>query len=436
MSSSTQFRIIIVGGGIGGLAAAISMRAPGRQITILEQSKLHAEIGATISLQPNASRILEKEWKLGEDLKLARGIIDQGFRIFNTEGKVVNTVPLLSKTEYGGDRLIFHRQDLHDSLKSAAISISRSGPPADIRLNSKVVRCDCQNGSVTLEGGEVIEGDLIIGADGIRSVLRTFVVGDTKVTPTGLSAYRLMVPTDVLKTLAPAFCEMIDPTAPFTSMVFAHQCRLIMSPAREGQIYSVVGLVPDEKMNEDPDSKQSWVSRGDLNKMLDTYQDFPDWIKTPWSLAKDIGLWQLRDIDPLSTWVRGRVILIGDAAHAMLPTQGQGASQTVEDAEALGAFFDGISATPSFDQVHQTLQDVFACRYERASLVQKYSRASARPATDKGSNEIKMYGIIIPRLLSIIADTLVRRPDEFMDYNCLYRGARDWQTKHSISAGA
>lgn len=148
--------------------------------------------------------------------------------------------------------------------------------------------------------------------------------------PTGLSAYRLMVPSKILEEQAPDFCKNISPREPFTSMIMAYSCRLIMGPAREGEIYSMVGLVPDEKMNEDADSKQSWVSRGDLHKMLETYHKFPDWIKIVFKLAPEIGLWQLRDIDPLETWTKGKVIVIGDAAHAMLPTQGQGASQTVE----------------------------------------------------------------------------------------------------------
>ena len=108
------FQIAIVGGGIAGLAAAIALRAPGRQITVVEQSRLLAEIGATISLQPNASRIMQREWELKGLLERARGMVDQGFRIYNTDGHMVNSVPLVGKTEYEGDRIMYHRQDLHE----------------------------------------------------------------------------------------------------------------------------------------------------------------------------------------------------------------------------------------------------------------------------------------------------------------------------------
>ncbi|KAK4580461.1 hypothetical protein LTR86_000664 [Recurvomyces mirabilis] len=417
MPSAVPFQIVVVGGGIAGLCAAIALRGLGRQVTILEQSRLLSEIGATISLQPNASRILAKEWKLEMLLDRANGMVDEGFRIFNVEGKMVNSVPLLSKTEYGGDRIMYHRQDLHKALQAAALDPDRSGPPAIVRAASRVASCDCATGSVTLESGEEIYGDVIIGADGIHSILRDTVVGEhINTIPTGLSAYRMVLQNSILEQQCPTFCEHIKPREPATSMMMAHSCRLIMGPARQGDIFSIVGLVPDEKMNEDTNQKQSWVSRGDLDKMLDTYQDFPEWMRDVFKQADDLGLWQLRDIDPLPTWTTGRVILIGDAAHAMLPTQGQGASQAVEDAEALGAFFADLDTVPSAERVQQSLKEIFACRYERASLIQKYSRDAAKPATEKGSNEIKMS------------------PADFMDYNCTYPGAKSWFARQTAKA--
>jgi salicylate hydroxylase len=218
-----------------------------------------------------------------------------------------------------------------------------------------------------------------------------------------------MLPSSVLEKQAPDFYAHISPRDACTSMVMAHDCRLIMGPARDGELYSVVGLVPDEKMHEDPDAAQSWIDEGNPEKMLTTFKDFPSWTKDMLKLAKEIGLWQLRDLDPLTTWTRGRLFLIGDAAHAMLPTQGQGASQAVEDAEALGAFFKEVEGRPSSDEIGAVLARVFKCRYDRASLIQQYSRQSAKPATEKGSNEVKM------------------RIDEFMDYNCSYEGARQWE---------
>ncbi|OWY46930.1 FAD binding-like protein [Alternaria alternata] len=411
------FRIIIVGGGIAGLAAAIALRKDDRQITILEQSRLSTEIGATISLQPNATRILQQSWGLEALLEDSNGTIDHGFRIYSVDGKMVNEIPLRSKTQYGADRIMWHREDLHAYLREKATSTERNGQPAVLRTSARVSSCDCEEGKVILENGETLEADLVIGADGIHSALRTSVLGrEIHPKSTGSSAYRLMLPTAILNERAPQFSANIKPEQPYTSMIMAHSCRLIMGPARDAKLYSIVGLVPDEQMNEDPDKAQSWVTKGDSAKMLETFKDFPSWTRDMLRNADSIGLWQLRDLDPLDTWHSGRTILIGDAAHAMLPTQGQGASQTIEDAEALGALFDSITERPTKDEVSSILENVFKSRYERASLIQRFSREAAKPATEKGSNVIKM------------------RPDEFMDYNCTYRGVHDWEQKRSISA--
>lgn len=161
------FRVIIVGGGIAGFTAAVALRRTGREIIILEQSSLNKEIGALISLQPNATRIAGLQWELEKNLLEARQMVDEGFRIYNTDGDLVRTIPLNTKDKYGAERLLFHRRDLHESLKQAAISSERAGDPAVVRVSCRVIGCDAVRGTVTLEGGEVVKGDLIIGADGM-----------------------------------------------------------------------------------------------------------------------------------------------------------------------------------------------------------------------------------------------------------------------------
>jgi salicylate hydroxylase len=383
--TTEQFRVIIVGGGIAGLCAAIAFRGENRRITVLEQSRLNREIGATISLQPNASKIVEQTWGMAQTLEKI-SMADKGFRIFGTDGTLQKSIPLQT-SRYGADRMIYHRQDLHDALKVNAVDVSRGH--VEIKVSSRVVRCDSEAGIVHLEDGTQLEADLIIAADGIKSRLRDHVVGrKIAAKPTGFSAYRLMADTATLEKEESEFCRIADPRTSMTTMIMAHDRRLIMGPARDGFVYSVVALVPDQRTEED--ETNSWTSSASLEDALRDFEAFPSWTKAPFRHSADIGLWQLRDIDSLETWHKGRVILIGDAAHAMLPTQGQGASQAVEDAEALSAFFSDIKGRPTAIEIEERLAGIVHARHERASTIQRYSRESARPATAKGDPKVSM----------------------------------------------
>lgn len=342
-------------------------------------------------------------------------MIDEAFEVYNLDGEMQMRIPLLTRGKYGAERMMYHRADLHQTLKERATSPEFPGRPAVLRTASRVTCCDCEMGTVELASGEVLSADLIVGADGIKSAVRKYVLGEeANAIPTGLSAYRMMIPTENLERESD-FEKVINPRKGCTTMVMGRDRRLIMGPARNGTIYSIVALVPDESMNENS-ANTSWTTEGGHDKMMRTFAEFPEWAKKPLLLAKgtSLGLWQLRDLDPLKTWYHGRAILIGDAAHAMLPTQGQGASQAIEDAEALGAFFDGFERTTPFNAleiVTQTNDAIFRCRYDRATTIQAYSRQAARPATETNNRKLHM------------------NPAEFMDYNCSYSGALDWQRR-------
>ncbi|KAI8711661.1 hypothetical protein NCS52_01430200 [Fusarium sp. LHS14.1] len=404
MGSLPEVHIVIVGGGIAGLAAAIALRHPNRRITVLERSRMLREVGALLSLQPNASKIVSK-WNLDSFLQKTEPLVDGGFRIFDADGKFVRELAF-ETSQFGADRILYHRQDLQAALGDAATSEHLPGKPAKIRTASQVMSVDCEEGVITLESGEEVHGDVIIGADGIHSVVRTAVLGEEKgALPTGTSAYRMLIPIEKLEGISTPE-KLLDCHNPYTAMSMGHDRRVIMGPGRGGKLYGIVALVPDEKLSEK--SSDSWVSPGSIDKLLEAYSDFPSWLHNIFRASPDIALWQLRDIDPLPRWVRGRAILIGDAAHAMLPTQGQGASQSIEDAEALQAFLADVQ---SRGQVGAALNRVFDVRYERASLIQKFSREQAKPATDAASREVKLD------------------PAQFLKYNCDYEGAVDWEDR-------
>lgn len=369
---------------------------------------MNREVGALISLQPNAQKIVNS-WNIDEFLQQAKPMVDTTFRVMNTAGQIHLNMELDSAKKYGADRIVYHRQDLHKALKLAATSDRLPGPPAKIVTSSRVVDCDCESGTVSTADGSVYQGDLIIGADGIHSAIRQKILApehSKEPQPTGISAYRLLVDTKTIQNLdVPR--EVFDPKQPVTSLIMGYDRRVIMGPARGGEVLGLVCMVPDEHM-EEASINNSWTSAGSLSKLLETYHDFPEWIQAIFKQAPDIALWQLRDIDPLATWVRGRAVIIGDAAHAMLPTQGQGASQSIEDAEGLQAFLDDVIGKPTAEQIESRLETFFRARYDRASLIQTYSRQQARPATEKGSTSVKL------------------NPAEFMDFNCNYAGARKW----------
>ncbi|KLP18547.1 salicylate 1-monooxygenase [Fusarium fujikuroi] len=262
MGSMPELHVVIVGGGIAGLATAFALRHPNRRITVLERSRLLREVGALISLQPNASKIITK-WKLDPFLENAEPQADQGFRIFDADGNLVRELPF-QKGQFGAERMLYHRQDLQAALGTAAASKEAYGNPVDVRTGCQVASVDCDEGIVTLDSGEKIHGDLIIGADGIHSVVRTAVVGEKRnALPTGTSAYRMLIPTENLEGLSLPN-QLLDPRVPKTTMIMGHDRRVIMGPGRNSKLYGIVALVPDERLAEE--SSDSWVAPGSIEK--------------------------------------------------------------------------------------------------------------------------------------------------------------------------
>lgn len=175
-------------------------------------------------------------------------MIDKAFRICSTDGKEQTRIDLISKVSYGGNRVVYHRQDLHDVLKEAATSSNTKGPGAKIRVSSRVISANCLEGSVMLENGEELEGfDVVIGADGIRSLIRGNILEkEFNAVPTGVSAYRMIISAESIEG-DEQILRFLNPRDSCTTMVVGHDCRLIMGPARNGEIYSIVAMVPDSK---------------------------------------------------------------------------------------------------------------------------------------------------------------------------------------------
>ncbi|KAI8649042.1 FAD/NAD(P)-binding domain-containing protein [Fusarium keratoplasticum] len=218
-------------------------------------------------------------------------------------------------------------------MNRAALSPDGLGTVPTLVLGAKVYQVDLERMAVHVEDGRTFEGDLIVAADGIRSDAGTSVFGRLPTVKTGFSAYRCMVPSKRLRD---------DPdTAPLLKcakvlMIVHPERRIVIYPCSSWDTMNFVCIFPDGR-----DRRQQWNKGASTEEMVETFGDFHPVVVKMLSMAEDTGVWQLRGRDPLSTLVKGHFCLIGDAAHAMGPHQGQGACQAIEGAEALRVVLKG-----------------------------------------------------------------------------------------------
>ncbi|RAL01833.1 FAD/NAD(P)-binding domain-containing protein [Aspergillus ibericus CBS 121593] len=366
--------IAIIGSGLAGCLAARILREQ-HTVTIYERDPAKAEAGAAINLGPSAVHILDS---VGFDRRRARSIPVTRVLSYSKSGNVTQDDSLDYVKEFGADWLFHHRADLRDELLRLATGeadeVGVKGEPAKVRYGARVVDGDVEGGRLILEGGEVVEADLVVAADGIRSTLRPLVTNPSYTTaqPSGVSAFRFtMSRADVLALHNGNVPDVLDPTKPGTLIgIYAFdptERRVILYPCRNYEILNFVALVPDNMLKEPPPS-DSWSAPGDREELISLFEDFPDWVVKYFRSASNIKLWQLRHQAPLPSYIRGRTVLIGDAAHAMTPHQGQGGNQAIEDAEGFRLFL-GDHVTR--DTVPKILEDFDAVRRPRASLIQR-----------------------------------------------------------------
>ena len=374
-------KALIVGGGIGGLAAAIAIAQRGHDVTVLEQAPKLIEVGAGLQISPNGWRVLEA---LGVTPML-RDTLFEPERVemrMGVSGRKVFSLQMrgYAARRWGAPYIHIHRADLVDVL---AQRLHRLAPDA-IRTGAVVTGYaqDHTGVTLTLMDGATCSGDVAVGADGLHSVLRTQMLGPDAPRYTGNVAWRAVVPIDALGAHAP----------PPGACIWAGDGRhAVTTRLRAGAMANFVGMV--EAPNPAP---EGWHVEG--NK-ADAIADFEGWnpvVATLIEQAETLNRWALFDRAPLSTWHDGRVVLLGDAAHPMLPSMAQGAVQALEDAWILGALLD-YKDTPAAAFSHY-----FDLRIARTARVQKGSAANVR-LFHKGSTlgKTAIYGpmAIASRLL-------------------------------------
>ncbi|KAJ5363870.1 FAD/NAD(P)-binding domain-containing protein [Penicillium cataractarum] len=365
-----RLHILIAGAGIGGLSAAIALRQAGHVVDVFESSRFAVELGAAIHLPPNVNGLLRRLGIQPDDFRCN----DAEFvSVFDSQGNVVSSKDVRNLREiYPFPWQLSHRIDLHEALKAKATSLHGPGVPVTIHLRCKVVGCDPAHASLTLSDGTVVQGDLLIGADGVHSVLRKVIAQeDIAAEPSGGSAFRFLIPISKVKE-NPETAALVQKAGELQFWDGQYR-RLVIYPCRNNTELNFVCLHPD---TESEGTTEGWNIAGSQENLLRVFDEFSPAMKALLEMAdpESIKLWRLLDRKALGTWINGKSCLIGDAAHPFLPHQGQGGAQAIEDGVALGALFP---LGTSRDEIADRLELYMKCRYERATMVQNFSRQAA-----------------------------------------------------------
>lgn len=311
--------LIISGGGIGGLAAAMVLAQDGHPVTLLEQAASFGEIGAGIQLGPNIFRMFDYLGLTEAINRVAFFPPGLGMNDVRTGEKVVR-VPLgdVARATYGFPYGVIYRADLHQVFLDAC----RAQPNVTLRTSAKVESFNQSADGVTvqLEGGEVVEGRALIGADGMWSRIREAVVGDGKPRVSGHIAYRAVLKREDV----PAHLWSDD-----VLLWGGEKTHLVHYPLRRGELFNLVAVFHSNKYDE------GWNTFGDTAELNERFADACPQVKELLGKIETWKMWVLCDREPVKNWTDRRVTLLGDAAHPMLQYLAQGAGQAIEDAVVL-----------------------------------------------------------------------------------------------------
>lgn len=357
MLSDDNRRILIAGGGIGGLSAALALAQTGMPVQVLEQAEAFSEVGAGIQLGPNALHVLRD---LGvADALAPHAVALEGVHLFDARaGACLTTVPLgpLAEMRYGAPYWVVHRGDLQRVLVAAV----RENDNARITQPFRIAQCKPDNSRVEVvsAGGDSAIGGALIGADGLRSTVRRYIAPDSTPTYSGKNAWRLTVPLNE----APSVMQQRA-----VGLWLSPRAHLVYYPVRGGAELNVVVIV------DDPETPEGWNVPGSANEFMSHLAGWPDPVTAFLTGANGWRRWALYDMGPLRAWSAGRMALLGDAAHPVLPFLASGGVLAIEDAAVLARAMDRAKGDPQVAFPAYT-----AKRRLRAAQVQARSRRMGR----------------------------------------------------------
>ncbi|TQV92901.1 salicylate hydroxylase [Cordyceps javanica] len=330
------YDIGIVGSGLGGLSAAIALRRAGHAVTVYERFDFGGEVGASLSLASNGSRLLEA-W--GVDVAAARPVVLRSLvRHDWATGAVTGTYPLGDyRARFGTDYNNFHRIDLHRVLKDTAVAPTGAGAPVTLKTWHKATALDPDTGRLRFDNGQTATHDVVICADGIRSALRPDLGVVPDVSPSDSCCYRCIIGRDALAALG--LRDFADASA-IEFWGGDGIDKIVMSPCAGNDVVSCYCFYAAALNDATPDG---WDLDATGDKLAATFPGLDPRLRLLFRHADDIKMWRLYNHEPYARWTspggRGRAALLGDAAHPMMPDQSQGACMAVEDAGALGILF-------------------------------------------------------------------------------------------------
>jgi 3-hydroxybenzoate 6-monooxygenase len=343
----------VSGGGIGGLAAALVLARNGHRVTVLEQSAAFGEIGAGIQLGPNIFKMFEYLGLTEAVNRVAFFPTGLGMNDVRTGENVVR-VPLgdAAHALYGYPYGVIYRPDIHQVFLDACGAL----PDVVLRTSSKVESFaqDAAGVQVRVAGGEVLQGDALIAADGLWSRIREAVVGDGKPRISGHIAYRAVLEREEV----PGHLWSDD-----VLLWGGEKTHLVHYPLRRGELFNLVAVFHSNKYDE------GWNTFGDTAELNERFAQAVPQVKELLGRIETWKMWVLCDREPVKNWSDRRVTLLGDAAHPMLQYLAQGAGQAIEDAVVLG---EALRFTGN--DVEQAFQKYQRSRYLRTGRVQLTAR--------------------------------------------------------------
>ena len=347
--------IAIVGAGMGGLAAAGTLRLAGMNVQVYEQAPQFERIGAGIQMMPNSMKVLRR---IGIEDRLRR-VSFQPYSHLNREwdtGEVMRELPM-PESLFGAPYLCMHRADLHEALASVV-------PDGIVHLNKKLVGLAQADGQVTLAfaDGTRAQADAVVGADGVHSVVRDIIIGPDTPLHKGRIAYRAVFSSTLLK----------DPDVVGRSRTkwwgLDRHIVIYYTTADRSQVYFVTSVPePAEWL-----TRESWSAKGDVKELRREYEGFHPEVRAVLDACPDCHKWAILEREPLPRWSDGRVVLLGDACHPMTPYMAQGAATSIEDAAILARCLHEVHG----QDMEGAFQRYEAHRKPRTSRIQAISSAN------------------------------------------------------------